>query len=68
MPNYYVNNRSQPNGDHEVHTDHCRYLPADKQYLGNFGTCYEAVVRAKQIFAQVNGCYACSHACHTSEQ
>lgn len=42
---YYVNKRPQANGDHEVHTENCRYLPsaADQKYLGDFSNCRDAV-------------------------
>ena len=64
MPNYYVNRRAQPNGDHEVHTEACDLLPNNLVYLGNFATCEEAATRAREQFRQVNGCPACSQACH----
>lgn len=28
MKSYYVNKQAQSNGDHEVHTSDCRYLPS----------------------------------------
>ena len=65
MPNYYVNHRAQENGDHEVHAQHCEYLPGDLVYLGNFAGCEIAVERAREIFRQVNGCIWCSPQCHT---
>ena len=38
MSNYWVNDRAQNNGDHEVHKDGCPYLPLifSKTYLGYF--------------------------------
>lgn len=38
---YYVNKNAQPNGDHEVHTSSCSFLPAEanRLYLGDFQTC-----------------------------
>ena len=66
MPNYFVNPRAQPNGDHEVHTGDCEHLPADPAYLGNFVTCEEALRRARMLYLRVNGCYRCTPACHTS--
>ena len=65
MFNYYVNNNAQPNGDHEVHRDGCNYMPISKTHLGAFNNCHDAVKAAKQYYAQVNGCYFCSTACHT---
>ena len=67
MPLYYVNMNSQPNGDHEVHTGTCFWLPQSENriYLGIFQTCWAAVVEAQKYYVQVNGCAHCSGACHT---
>ena len=68
MDNYYVNKNQQANGDHEVHTGSCMYLPApeNRLYLGSFSTCAEAVKEAKKYYSQSNGCRTCSYPCHTS--
>lgn len=66
MKIYYVNNKAQSNGDHEVHESECRYLPLDKTYLGMYSSCKEAVDEAKKTHSQSNGCYTCCKACHTS--
>lgn len=68
MARYYVNKNAQPNGDHEVHKEDCNWLPAARNriYLGEFASCQPAVREAKRYYLQVNGCYYCSHACHTS--
>lgn len=65
---YYVNDNAQKNGDHEVHTSTCTYLPSaeNRTYLGSFDTCDDAVAKAKDHHDQVNGCAYCSSACHTS--
>lgn len=65
---YYVNKVEQGNGDHEVHTEECRYLPSvlNRIYLGQFTNCSDAVREAKKHYTQENGCYTCSRACHTS--
>ena len=65
---YYVNKNAQTNGDHEVHTETCSYLPEaeNRIYLGNFASCYPAVAEAKKHFIHSDGCYFCSNACHTS--
>lgn len=63
---YYVNNKSQSNGDHEVHTDTCRYLPSDKKYLGDFTNCKDAVREAKKSYSKADGCAYCSNSCHTT--
>ena len=65
MASYYVNDRAQPNGDHEVHVSTCQYLPHSKTYLGEHSTCHSAVLKAKQFHRQSNGCYFCSNQCHT---
>lgn len=64
---YYVNDNAQSNGDHEVHTASCSFLPeaSNRRYLGYFDGCRDAVREAKKYHTQVNGCYYCSNACHT---
>ena len=68
MKKYYVNKNAQPNGDHEVHDEDCRYLPlvANRIYLGEFSSCYGAVTASKQYYSTTNGCRTCSILCHTS--
>jgi len=68
MSRYYVNKNSQANGDHEVHTTGCSYMPnpENKVYLGDFTTCRPAVNAAKALYPKSNGCFYCSNACHTS--
>lgn len=65
---YYVNKNAQSNGDHEVHTGECQYLPLseNREYLGYFDSCKDAVKKAKEIFSKSNGCYFCARECHTS--
>ena len=67
MARYYVNDNAQSNGDHEVHKTGCSWLPHpdNRTYLGDFSSCAPAVRAAKKIYAQCNGCYYCSNACHT---
>jgi hypothetical protein len=68
MAYYYVNKNAQSNGDHEVHTGDCSWLPAaeNRIYLGQFSNCRDAVAEARRYYSQCNGCYYCSNACHTS--
>lgn len=68
MASYYVNKNAQPNGDHEVHVEGCLRmpLPHNRQHLGNFTSCHDAVRAAKIYFHQSNGCYYCCNPCHTS--
>ena len=67
MARYYVNKNAQANGDHEVHTTGCPYLPnpENRIYLGDFSSCAPAVREAKKHYPQSNGCYWCSRECHT---
>ena len=67
MSSYYVNTNAQANGDHEVHTTGCNYLPESENriYLGDFTNCQQAVVAARRYYDRVNGCYYCSRPCHT---
>lgn len=62
---YYVNNNSQPNGDHEVHKEGCTYMPSDKKYLGEFDNCADAVKEAKKTYSKSDGCKYCASPCHT---
>lgn len=66
MNSYYLNNRPQSNGDHEVHKDGCIYMPSDKKYLGQYSSCLGAVIEAKKYYPRSNGCRTCSNDCHTS--
>lgn len=68
MKNYYVNKNAQINGDHEVHTQECSFLPKleNRTYLGLFSSCSGAVDEAKKKYAKTNGCYYCSKTCHTT--
>jgi hypothetical protein len=68
MARFYVNQNAQRNGDHEVHEIGCSYMPAveNRTYLGEFTSCALAVREARRHYSQVNGCYYCANACHTS--
>ena len=68
MEQYYVNDNPQSNGDHEVHKNGCSYMPSilNRTYLGMFSSCDNAISEAKKKHNQVNGCYYCCRACHTS--
>ena len=66
MYKYCVNNRSQPNGDHEFHKAGCKYWPASNIDLGLHHSCHTAVAEAQRFYTQSNGCAYCSPACHTS--
>ena len=69
MTAYCMNKQSQANGDHEVHTYGCSYLPGEgnRHYLGEFDSCAPAVRAAKaEGYPTANGCYHCSYPCHTT--
>ena len=71
MKNYFLNKNAQSNGDHEVHTEDCSYIPdpGNRIFLGTFESCHEAVKEAMRKYPQytrINGCYYCSITCHTS--
>lgn len=68
MKKYYVNERAQSNGDHEVHIESCRYFPSyeNRMYLGEFSSCIDAVKEAKKTYTKANGCATCCPACHTT--
>lgn len=67
MAQYLVNRNAQANGDHEVHTTTCPYVPAlhNRLDLGYHLSCYTAVQQARLTFRQSNGCRWCSLLCHT---
>lgn len=67
MARYIVNKNAQANGDHEVHTPGCSYMPdtGNQLFLGNFDSCAPAVAKAKETYPQSNGCFYCSKDCHT---
>jgi hypothetical protein len=66
MALYYVNDIAQSNGDHEVHKDGCRWMPApgNRTYLGDFQSCGPAVAVAKVRYPRADGCYHCCPDCH----
>ena len=68
MPEYCVNKNAQPNGDHEVHREGCKFWPDLGNWipLGTHPTCQRPVRIAKEIYPTANGCAFCSPECHTS--
>ena len=64
---YYVNKNAQPTGEHEVHTSTCSYLPnlENREYLGEFDSCIDAVKEARRRYNNVDGCAYCCPICHT---
>ena len=65
---YYVNRNAQDNGDHEVHIISCQWFPSldNIQYLGEFESCFPAVLEAAKYLTRVNGWKYCCEPCHTS--
>ncbi len=63
---FFVNKKASSNGDHEVHTSECSYMPEEQnqQLLGDFSNCADAVQEARKFYDQVNGCYVCSKECN----
>ena len=66
--NYYVNQKTteNPNHNHEVHTEDCTWLPsaANRDYLGHYDNCSDAVKKAKEKYTNVDGCATCCPLCH----
>lgn len=54
---YYVSKNSQANGDHEVHTSTCSFLPDEENriYLDNCTGCSAGVTEARKHYSQCNG-------------
>ena len=69
MTDYYVDRDEQENGDHEIHTVDCYFLPSaeNRLYLGNFTRAQDALLTAKKYYLTSNGCIHCSPECHTTQ-
>lgn len=67
MPQYYVNDNAQPTGEHEVHKAGCSWLALARSTtaLGVFSDCRGAVTKAREHYANADGCKHCCPACHT---
>jgi len=59
MTHYFVDNRAQPDGAHEVHAVGCKRMASDKSYLGDFMSCEVAVLEARKEYWQIAGCMRC---------
>lgn len=71
MPNYCVNVKAQPNGDHEVHdvskNQTCLPNQEHRVDLGWSQNCQDAVrVARSRGYFRANGCYRCARECHTT--
>lgn len=69
MAVYYVNKNTQLNGEHEIHKMLCPYFPIEinRQLLGSFSDCEQALDAAGEFYSLVNGCYWCCRDCHSNE-
>jgi len=59
MTHFFVDNSTQPDGAHEVHAVGCRRMAIDKQYLGDFLSCEQAVLEARKQFWTTAPCVRC---------
>lgn len=66
MAYYYVNKSAQSTGEHEVHTSTCAKIPSseNREFLGSFDSCREALQEARNHYSNVDGCYYCCNSCH----
>ena len=58
MNKYYVNDNAQDTGEYAVHKEGCSHMPliSNTTYLGKFSSCYPAIAKAKEHYANVDGC------------
>lgn len=65
MPEYLVNKNTGEKGEHEVHKTDCRYLPDEenREPLGYFDNCKDAVKKAREKYSTADGCGKCSPEC-----
>ena len=61
MDSYYVNQKAETSGEHEVHKASCKYLPKKENLmpLGEFAKCSDALKEAKKHYSNIDGCYFC---------
>jgi hypothetical protein len=66
MPEYVLNSRPQPTGEHEVHTTTCSHVPRleNRIPLGSHTDCHGAMAQARRFYTNVDGCYFCCNPCH----
>ncbi len=65
MPEYIVNQNSQPSGEHEVHKKGCIWMPQNVIDLGKHSDCSSAIQEAQKHYSDVDGCKYCCTPCHT---
>lgn len=66
MDYFYVDQKAQGDGSHQVHRGICKLLPPneDRMFLGYFDKHEEPVLLAKKWFPNATGCI---HCCTTKE-
>lgn len=64
---YYVNKNSNTTGEHEVHNEECKVLPNDYNRidLGYHSNSNDALIKAKTLYNNVDGCFYCCKEIHT---
>ena len=65
---YYLNINPQKNGDHEIYSSVCQYVPnfINRKYFGFFTNYKLAIVQAKKTYPPSDGCKEYSKDRHTS--
>lgn len=65
---YYFNDNTDKNGNHEVHSEGCSFLPSvsNRTYIGYYSSCSDAIAaaKAKYPYKSFDGCYYCCNPCH----
>lgn len=63
---FYLNKQAQKNGEHEVHTSTCIFLPSleNRIDLGEHTKCSAALEMASNFYDYTNGCKFCCSKCH----
>lgn len=66
MSRYYVNKNAQTDGYHEVHTTGCPHPPNPENRipLGNHESCGSAMIEARKIYPNSDGCKYCCPRCN----
>lgn len=67
MTHYYINNRTQRNGEHQIHRTGCTFMPDGdtRAYLGEFDSCASALAEARKRYKQATACrYCCENRGH----
>jgi len=59
VAHYFLDNRPQPDGAHEIHAVGCKRMATDKRYLGDYPNGDEAVVEARKELWHTAACVRC---------